>query len=339
MEPFRSPPRPPPMPPADELAPAPETRGAAHTIRAPHFAVADRQARAETKDFVGSRPLRMGRRQAASRFLHTGWAIFAWELRSFFLRPASYLLLMAAALAAAWGFSWLVTLLSRGATIVLRHADDPIAQFLGPNVFLIGGCTLLVPLLTMNAIADERRRATWEQLLTAPVSPLAVVLGKFAAVWSLLLIALAPWVYHVVVLRLWNGRMTDWHGIPWFDGPGLVFDFGPVWGGCVGLAVVGATIAAIGLFCSGLCRGPASAAVLSLAAMGLVLFTALAPRVLAYWNFSPDQIALVEAVSCWGHIERFSRGTLELRLIVGHISVCSVLLWATAVTCRRVDAG
>ena len=39
-------------------------------------------------------------------------------------------------------FSWLVTLLSRGATVVLRHADDPIAQFLGPNVFLIGGCTL-----------------------------------------------------------------------------------------------------------------------------------------------------------------------------------------------------
>jgi ABC-2 type transport system permease protein len=249
------------------------------------------------------------------------------------------LLLLAATLTAGWGFSWLVTLLSRGATIVLRHADDPIAQFLGPNVFLIGGCTLLVPLLTMNAIAEERRRATWEQLLTAPVSPLAVVLGKFVAVWSFLMIALAPWTYYAVVLRSWNGRMTDWHGIPWFDGPGLEFDFGQVWAVCAGIAVVGATFAALGLFCSGLCRSPLSAAVVSLAAMGFVLLTALAPRVLAYWSFSTDQIAIVEAISCWSHIERFSRGTLEPRLVGGHISVCSALLWGTAVTCRRVDAA
>ncbi|MBI3862762.1 MAG: ABC transporter permease [Planctomycetia bacterium] len=278
-------------------------------------------------------------RQAIANFSTSAAAVCAWELRSFFLRPASYLLLLAATLTAAWGFSWLVTLLSRGATIILRHADDPIAQFLGPNVFLIGGCTLLVPLLTMNSIADERRRATWEQLLTAPVSPLAVVLGKFAAVWSLLMIALAPWVYHVVVLRFWNGRMTDWHGIPWFDGPGLAFDFGMVWGGCLGLMIVGATFAALGLFCSGLCRVPASAAVLSLAAMGLIVLIALAPRVLAYWSFAPDQIALVEAVSCWGHLERFSRGTIEPRIVAGHLSVCAALLWGTAVTCRRVDEG
>jgi hypothetical protein len=322
---------------AEGQAAAQEPRQMAHPIRAPHFTVPGRRTGAESKGAIDGRLPPGGTRPAISQFLQIGWAVFTWELRSFFLRPASYLLLLAATLTAGWGFSWLVTLLSRGATIVLRHADDPIAQFLGPNVFLIGGCTLLVPFLTMNSIAEERRRATWEQLLTAPVSPLAVVLGKFAAVWSLLLISLAPWVYHVVVLRVWNGRMIDWHGVPWFDGPGLVFDFGPVWGGCVGLAVVGGTFAAIGLFCSGLCRGPASAAILSLAAMGLVLLTALAPRVLAYWSFSPDQIALVEAVSCWGHIERFSRGMIEPCLVAGHISLCSILLWGTAVTCRRVD--
>jgi len=249
-------------------------------------------------------------------------------------------LLLAAALAASWSFSWLVTLLSRGPMVGLRPTDDPIAQFLGPNVFLIGGCTFLVPLLTMNAIADERRRATWEQLLTAPVSPLAVVLGKFAALWCMLMTCLVPWLYCVVVLRFWNGRSTTfWGGLPWFDGPGLEFDLGPVYGGCAALALVGATFISLGLFCSGLCRGPAPAALLSLATMSLVFLMGLAPRVLAYWRFSPEQVGLVEMISCWGHVERFSRGVIEPRIIAAHLTVSAVLLWATAYTCRRVDEG
>src|SRR5262245_54862282 len=99
-----------------------------------------------------------------SQFLRGALAVYLWELKSFFLRPASYVLLLAASLLAGWSFSWLVTLLSRGVPASLRPVADPIAQFVGPNVFLIGGCTLLVPLLTMTAIADERRRGTWELL-------------------------------------------------------------------------------------------------------------------------------------------------------------------------------
>jgi len=73
--------------------------------------------------------------------------------------------------------------------------------------------------------------------------------------------------------------------------------------------------------------------------MGLVLLTALAPRALALWGFSHDQISLVEAVSCWGHLARFSRGTFELHLAVGHVTACSILLGCTAATCRRADGG
>ncbi|MBS0267082.1 MAG: ABC transporter permease [Planctomycetes bacterium] len=273
--------------------------------------------------------------EALGQFLNSAWTILIWELRSFLLRPASYGLLLAAALVAAWGFSWLVTLLSPGAALVLRQADDPLAQFLGPNVFLIGECTLLVPLLTMNSIAEERRRGTWEQLLTARTSPLAVVVGKFAAIWLELMLALSPWVYDLVVLRFWSGRMTDWHGIPWFESPGLDFDVGILWGGCAGLAVVGATFVAVGVLCSSLCRSPVSAAILAAGSMGWILLLALAPRVLASWNFSVEQIAIVESLSCWAHLERFSRGTLEPQLMAGHVSACAVFLAGTAALCRR----
>lgn len=255
-------------------------------------------------------------------------AVWSWELRTFFRRPSSYVLLLGSALTAGWSFSWLVTLLSRGQLIALRAVDDPIAQFLGPNLFLIGGCTLLVPLLSMNTIADERRSGRWEHLITAPVSPLAIVLGKFAATWCLLLTSLSPWLYYLVVLRWWNGSLTT-------IGPGLDFDFGPVLAGGVGLGMVGTTFTASGLFCSALCRRPASAALLSLFAMGCVLLIGMAPRLLEYWGFPADSIRVVSALSCWGHLERFSRGVIEPRLIAGHLSASAILIWSAAAVCRR----
>jgi ABC-2 type transport system permease protein len=257
-------------------------------------------------------------------------AVWSWELKTFFRRPASYVLLLGAALTAGWSFSWLVTLLSRGQSIALRAVDDPIAQFLGPNLFLIGGCTLLVPLLSMNTIADERRSGRWEHLVTAPVSPLAIVLGKFAATLCLLLTCLLPWLYYLTVLRWWNGSLTT-------IGPGLDFDFGPVVAGCVGLAAVGTTFVAIGLFCSALCRRPASAALLSFLAMGLLLLIGMAPRILEFWGFSAESIRLVSSLSCWGHVERFSRGVIEPPLVACHLTVSAILIWAATAVCRRGD--
>jgi ABC-2 type transport system permease protein len=277
---------------------------------------------------------------AAQRALREVTAVFAWEIRTFLLRPTSYVLLLAAAVLAGWSFSWLVTLLARGSDPALRPADDPIAQFLGPNIFLIGACTLLVPLLTMNAIADERRRASWELLLTTPVSRLTVVLGKFAALWCLFMMCLVPWFFHLAVLRCWNGRVRFlWKFIPWSDGAALQFDWGPVVSSAIGFTIVGATFIAVGLFCSALCRGAATAALLALVAMTGILILGFAPRMLGYWNFSAESVRLIEAASCWGHIERFSRGVIAPPIVAGHLSVCALLLWGTAWVARRVDEG
>ena len=40
---------------------------------------------------------------------------------------------------------------------------------------------LILPLLTMGLLTDERRKGTLELLLTSPVRPLELTLGKFAA--------------------------------------------------------------------------------------------------------------------------------------------------------------
>lgn len=270
-------------------------------------------------------------------FLRGAAAVCRWELASFFRRPVSYLLLLAASLAAAWAFGWLVALLARGG-VALRMADDPVRQFLGPNVFLIASCTLLVPLLTMGLVADERRRATWEFLLTSPVSRGAVFAGKFFAAWALFAVCVSPWVMFLLLLRVWSGG-TRWIGgvIPWFETPGVPFDLGPIAAGAIGLALVGGTFVACGLFCSSLCRRPISAALLSALVMGLSLLAALAPRLLEAYGLSENAISFARNFSSWGQLEWFSRGTILPRVIVGHLSLWLALLWLTTHLSRRLD--
>lgn len=311
--------------------------------------MASSRAASDLRDFNSTRPYgdrilrfdRGDRPPTITRWTRGAAAVAAvmhWELRCFLQRPSSYVLLLASALTAGWSFSWLVTLLARGG--VGRHADDPIVQFLGPNIFLVGWCTLLVPLLTMNLVADERRRGTWELLLTSPVSTGQALLGKFLAGWMLLLGTLLPWPYYLLVLRLWDGRTTMvWEFVPWFGGAGVPFDPGPPSAGLIGLAAIGGTLIAIGLLCSTLCRRPLSAAVLTFVVLAGMLLLGFLPRVLAFWEFPRDRWSWIELISVWEHLERFSRGTILPRVVVGHILAWAGLLMVAGVISRHVENG
>lgn len=302
---------------------------------APHFL----PVAAEASPSVAGAPQRFaGRRARWREFCEPAVAVFIWEIRAFFLRPAAWVMLLSASLLAGWCFAWLVTLLARGGGVSLRTLDDPVVQFLGPNLFLVGLCTLFVPVLTMNSIADERRRGTWELLLTSPVSVGQVLAGKFAALGCALLAALAPWPFFLAVLRVWNGKTRIlWGFLPWLDGPGVPFDPGSACGGILGLSVIAATCAALGLFCSSLCRRPVSAALLTFVAMMVLLGISVLPRALEVWGFARDQTAWIETLSCWGQLERLCRGTLRPRELVAQLSFCGALLWLTAWVSRRVD--
>jgi hypothetical protein len=73
--------------------------------------------------------------------------------------------------------------------------------------------------------------------------------------------------------------------------------------------------------------------------MGTILLLGIAPRVLANWGFSTEQIHVAEILSCWGHVDRFSRGVIEPRVVAGHLTVCAGLVWGTARVARRADEG
>jgi ABC-2 type transport system permease protein len=125
----------------------------------------------------------------------------------------------------------------------------------------------LVPLYTMRLLAEERRADTLEMLLTSPVRDWEVVLGKWLAALVFYLATIAFTVAYVVLISIYTPEVARVGVI------GLSFtipavDYGSIVAGYLGLLLVGAAWAAIGLFASSLTRNQIIAAVLGI---GLLL--------------------------------------------------------------------
>ncbi len=109
--------------------------------------------------------------------------VFRKEINQFFSSPIAYII-MGVFLTAVGLLLWVLpdtNLLDTG------YADMGPFFSLTPYVMLV-----MVPAITMRAIADEVRAGTLEWLLTKPVSRWGVVLGKFGASWLLVVLTLLP---------------------------------------------------------------------------------------------------------------------------------------------------
>lgn len=252
-------------------------------------------------------------------------AVAVWEILAYFRRPAAYVMLLAATLIAGWNFSLLVTLLGQGRVVPLRTADDPLAQFLGPNVFLVFSLMAVVPVVTMGMVADERRRGVWEMLLVSPAQPWQVLCGKLAAAWLAVMLNTVPWLCYLAALR-------------WWPGAGLDFDSGYLIGGAIGLATISLSLSAIGIACSTFCRAPFAAGVATAAAMMVLLLASLLPRALMYWGFGETWIVSAERWACWEHLAQFSSGLVDWRIVVGHATVAALLIGWSAQAARWRDS-
>src|SRR6478752_4815283 len=96
---------------------------------------------------------------------------------------------------------------------------------------------LVVPVVTMRLIAEERRSGTLEMLITLPVKDSDVVIGKYLGALGLLLVLVLSTAIYPIAMFSWPCNL----------GP---LDTGPVYAGYFGLILFSATTAAIGLLIS-----------------------------------------------------------------------------------------
>jgi gliding motility-associated transport system permease protein len=106
---------------------------------------------------------------------------------------------------------------------------------------------LSIPIITMRLLAEERRLRTLELLLTSPVTEAQVVLAKYLASMTLVLLMVALSGSCALVLGI-------------FGEP----NWGPIYGGYLGLVLLGSALVSIGLLASSLTANQLIAALLSL---------------------------------------------------------------------------
>ena len=169
---------------------------------------------------------------------------------------------------------------------------------------------LVVPVVTMRLLAEERRSGTLEMLITLPVKDSDVVLGKYLGALGLVLVlVLSTLAYPLVMFKF-----------PWNLGP---LDGGPVTSGYVGMVLFSAAAVAVGLLISALTESQAVAFFITFFVLGaLWLFGDLASRAADY----PALAALLNYISFQSRLSNFWRGLIDSRDVVFFLSVTGLSL-------------
>ena len=106
---------------------------------------------------------------------------------------------------------------------------------------------LIVPVLTMRAFAEEARAGSLDLLLAVPVPRYVLVAGKWLAAWIAALVVLVPSLVFVLLLHLYGNPET-----------------GPIEAGYLGLVVLAAVLAGVGVLASSLTTSQPLAALVGL---------------------------------------------------------------------------
>ncbi len=116
------------------------------------------------------------------------WAIYKKELKTYFLSPIGYI--------AIGIFMLMYSIFFYLTTIAYGSVDMGNLYYATARY----GLLLMVPLLTMRMFSEERKNGTEQLLLTSPRSVTSIVLGKFfAAVTVILITVLLSTIYSVII--------------------------------------------------------------------------------------------------------------------------------------------
>jgi ABC-2 type transport system permease protein len=179
---------------------------------------------------------------------------------------------------------------------------------------------LFVPAITMSAWADERKQGTDELLFTLPASDVEILLGKYAAVVGVYLVALFFSLSHVLVLRFLG--TPDW---------GLMFTT------YFGYAVAGSALLAAGMLASVLTSSTTVAWVLGALLCAMPVFIDKLGPVLVpqFVDRIIPMSRLLQGMSVGEQFRDFSLGMIPLGGLLYFVSLAVLFLYLNLVFISR----
>ena len=235
-------------------------------------------------------------------------AIAHRELLSLFVTPLAYVVGTLFLLQQGWNFS-----------LLLRVLNDPLAApgpvmqyYFGGSFFIFWLPVLfLCAALSMRLVAEERKQGTLEALLTAPLFPSQVAIGKLLGALAFYVALWLPTASFYVLLA----------------GAGVDPDPGPIASGYLGTLLVGASFIAIGLVTSALSKSQLGAAIATFVACTILLLAGL----LVDQVQSPPLQVLLERTSLLAMMQELAQGIVDGRWIWLHASIVVVGTFAATV--------
>ena len=223
------------------------------------------------------------------------FAIFKREFRAYFTSPLGYVFL--AIFYAFSGLFFYIFSLSVGSTDI-------------SSVFLMMFMVLMVfvPLLTMRLLSEDKKQKTDQLTLTAPVSLLSIVMGKFLAAYAIFAIGVA-------VMPVYGFVMSTFAKVSWL----------PIWGNTVGLLLLGGIFVSIGLFVSSLTENQMIAAIGSFFINLMILLMNTLTSALPT-GFLQD---VLSSISVYSRYSQITNGIFSLSSLIFFVSVIFIFLFLT----------
>ncbi|GIS56696.1 MAG: ABC transporter permease [Candidatus Neomarinimicrobiota bacterium] len=215
------------------------------------------------------------------------------ELGGFFNSPMAYIFLVIFAIVNGYFFT--------NTFFLFGQSDLRVLFDIVPLVYLF-----FIPAVSMGLIARENNLGTMETMSTMPLNSYEFVIGKFLAAFLLILLGLVATSIHLFTLI----------------SVGTNVDYGAIFSGYLGLALMGGTYAAIGTYASSVTENQVVAFIVG---VFIVLVFFMLDKTLV---FVPTSIAgFVQFLAVDYHLSNISRGVIDSRNLVYFFSVIGFLFF------------
>jgi len=237
-------------------------------------------------------------------------ALYLKEINSFLSSIIGYVFIIIYLIASGL-FHWVLSF----NTNLLEGAEADLIPFfnLSPVIFLI-----LIPAITMRSIAEERRTGTIELLLTRPISDLKIILAKYFAGVSLLIIAIIPSIIYFI-------------SIYYLGKPVGIIDIGATFTSYIGLILLGSVFVAIGIFASSLTNSQIVAFIL---AMFLCWIFYDGFNLLGNFSQIGGLDYIIQYIGIAFHYDSIKKGVIEISDLLYFVSVIVLFISAALVVVR-----
>ncbi|HEX2788439.1 MAG TPA: ABC transporter permease [Ignavibacteria bacterium] len=218
------------------------------------------------------------------------------ELKSYFLSPVAYIVIIGFLLAA--GFLFTKDLFLMGVVSI---------RFLFESIWFLLLFVFIIPAITMGTFSEEKRSGTMELLLTKPITDTQLMLGKFLASLIFAVIIIIPTIVYIISLKYLGA-----------------IDLGPVISMYLGFILLFAFLVSIGIFTSSLTQYQVISFIISFLIMAVFFMLYI------FTNYIPLlSVPIIDYFNPFIHMNNMFRGVIDSRDLIYFISGTIIFLILT----------